>query len=68
MDQFKADLVIPEVNKKINFDLALGKSAGVSATPSFFLDGTKLSDQAASGIVQGDLTAIKEQLDSLIKQ
>ncbi|MGH7218540.1 MAG: DsbA family protein [Candidatus Microsaccharimonas sp.] len=68
MDKFNTDLTAAEVNKKINFDLALGKSAGTSATPTFFVDGEKLGDEEASGIVQGDLTAIKEKLDALIKK
>lgn len=46
--------------------MALGKSAGTSATPTFFLNGEKLDEATSSGIVQGDLTAIKEKLDALI--
>lgn len=40
-EKFKTDLTSPEVNQKINFDQALGKKAGVSATPTFFLNGKK---------------------------
>jgi protein-disulfide isomerase len=68
MDKFTADLASKEVNQKISFDLALGKKAAVSATPSFFLNGTKLDETTASGIVQGDLTAVKAQLDELTKE
>lgn len=67
MDDFTTALASKEVNQKISFDLALGKKATVSATPSFFLNGTKLNEDTASGIVQGDLTAIKAQLDELTK-
>lgn len=67
MDEFTTALASKEVNQKISFDLALGKAAGVSATPTFFVNGEKLSEDAASGIVQGDLTAIKAQLDELTK-
>lgn len=67
MDTFTADLASKEVNQKISFDLALGKKAGVSATPSFFLNGTKLDEEVSSGIVQGNLDAIKAQLDELTK-
>lgn len=66
-DKFKADFASKEINQKISFDLALGKNFDVSATPSFFVNGEKLSEDAASGIVQGDLTAIKAQLDELTK-
>lgn len=66
LDKFKTDLSSKEVNQKINFDLALGKSAAVSATPTFFLDGKKIDETTSSGIVQGNLTAIKKQIDTLI--
>lgn len=65
MDKFQADIAAANVNKKISFDMALGKSVNVSATPSFFLNGEKVDDQTSSGIVQGDLTAIKQKLDAL---
>lgn len=42
-DQFMADLSSSTINQKINFDLAVGKKAGVDATPTFFLNGEKLS-------------------------
>ena len=32
------------INKKINFDIALGRKIGVTGTPTFLLNGTKLSD------------------------
>lgn len=67
MDEFTTALASKEVNQKISFDLAFGKKATVSATPSFFLNGTKLDEEASSGIVQGNLDAIKAQLDELTK-
>lgn len=66
MDKYDVDVVSQPVTQKINFDIALGKSVDVSATPTFFLDGKKLEDETASGIVQGDLTKIKAQLDALV--
>jgi len=66
MDQFNSDLSSANVNQKISFDMAIGKEAGVSATPTFYLNGEKLDDTVSSGIVQGDLTDIKEMLDALI--
>lgn len=68
MDKFNTDIAAANVNKKISFDMALGKSVNVSATPSFFLNGDKVDDETSSGIVQGDLTAIKEKIESLISQ
>lgn len=32
------------INKKINFDIALGRKINVSGTPTFYLNGKKLSD------------------------
>jgi protein-disulfide isomerase len=46
--KFNADLQATAINEKINFDLGLGKKAGVEATPTFYLDGKKL-DTAAYG-------------------
>ncbi len=66
VDKFKEDLTSSPVSKKINFDMALGKSVGTQATPTFFLNGEKVDDATSSGIVQGDLTAIKAKLDALI--
>ena len=68
MDKFNTDIAAKEVNQKISFDLALGKDADVSATPTFFLNGEKIDDTTSSGIVQGDLTAIKAKLDVLIAE
>jgi protein-disulfide isomerase len=66
--QFKTDLSNADVNKKISFDMSLGKAKGASATPTFYLNGEKLDEEAANGIVQGDLTAIKAKLDAALKE
>lgn len=68
LDTFKNDLSARPVTQKINFDLALGKSVDVSATPTFFLNGEKLNDDISNGIIKGDLTGIKAKLDELIKK
>lgn len=36
------------INKKINFDIALGRKIGVTGTPTFLLNGKKLSDDQFS--------------------
>lgn len=64
--KFTSDLSASNVNKKISFDISLGKQNSVSATPTFFLNGEKLDDATSGGIVQGDLTAIKAKLDKLL--
>ena len=66
--KFKADLTNAEINKKISYDMTLGKENDVSATPTFFLNGEKLDDATAGGIVHGDLKAIKAKLDKLLAE
>lgn len=66
--KFKTDLSNADVNKKINFDVALGKAHSVAATPTFYLNGEKLDDATSGGIVQSDLTAVKAKLDTLLAQ
>lgn len=66
MTKFSEDLTSTNVSKKINFDIALGKSVDTQATPTFFLNGEKLETSVADGIVRGNLEAIKEKLDALI--
>lgn len=41
VDTFKTDMTSPKVNKKISFDIEVGKKAKVDATPTFYLDGQK---------------------------
>jgi len=62
-DQFLKDFAGSSVDKKISFDQALGKKLGVNSTPTFYLDGTKISDTVSSAIVNGDTTAIKALID-----
>lgn len=68
LERFTADVAAANVSKKITFDQAIGKKAGAEATPAFYLNGEKLDEAAANGIVQGDLSAIKAKLDALIKE
>jgi protein-disulfide isomerase len=67
IEKFKTELSSDGVNSKISFDMELGKAQNASATPTFFLNGEKLDEKTASGIVQGDLTAVKAKIDSLLK-
>lgn len=59
--QFKDDMASSKVNQKINFDLALGKKAGVNATPSIYLDGTLLDQNTWSNTTNLD-KAIENEL------
>lgn len=68
MGQFETDFRGTSVNSKISFDQALGTKDGVNSTPSFFLNGEPLAKDAAEGLLQGDLTAIKALLDDLLDE
>jgi protein-disulfide isomerase len=53
-----------EINKKINFDIALGRKLNVTGTPSLFLNGEKIPDDNYSDQEALDkliLDALKEQ-------
>lgn len=42
VDTFKTDFASSKVTQKINYDIALGKKADVSATPTIFLNGKQI--------------------------
>jgi protein-disulfide isomerase len=65
-DKFADDLGVSAINQKISFDQALGRKASVSATPSFYLNGEKLSEADASAIVQGDSDKLRELFDAAL--
>lgn len=51
MSRFNSDIANPNVSKKINLDLSIGKKDGVKATPTFMLNGEAVSvDQLESAI------------------
>lgn len=49
VDKFKSDMGSDAVNQKINFDLALGKKAKVSGTPTYVLDGKTVDEYVLDG-------------------
>ncbi len=57
-DTFKKDMTSSRVNKKISFDLELGKKAGVTGTPSIFLNGQE---------IKGDVWNSEEKLDKAVE-
>lgn len=61
-EKFKNDFASSAVNQKINFDSAVGKKVGVSATPTFFLNGKKLDSEIRDQ--QGSVDA--EKLEKLL--
>jgi protein-disulfide isomerase len=65
-DKFLEGLAAKSVNQKISFDQALGKKDAVDSTPTFFLNGEKISDEVSSSTVQGDSSKLKALIDSLL--
>lgn len=59
VNKFTTDLESENITQKIDFDQALGKKAGVDATPIFYLDGTKLDAS-----LLGDSAKLKAKIDS----
>ncbi|MEO5949419.1 MAG: thioredoxin domain-containing protein [Candidatus Saccharimonas sp.] len=45
VDTFTTELTNPNIKKKVDFDVALGKKANVTGTPSFYIDGKNVGDQ-----------------------
>ena len=62
IDTFKQDVAAANVNKKINFDIALGKKSEITSTPSFFIGDQKLSEDD----LYTDNSFDTEKLDKLL--
>lgn len=67
LNKFKTDMAAESVTKKIDFDLALGNKFGVTGTPTFELNGTKVDDTTAGSVISGDGSAMRTKLDELLK-
>lgn len=59
IEKFKSDMGLETVNKKINFDKALGQKINLNGTPSFVLNGQTLSNETWS-----DETKLRKEIDS----
>lgn len=64
--QFRADLEEPSVKQKITFDQALAGKLGVNSTPTFYLNGTKVSSEDATSIAQGNGDTLRDLLDEAL--
>ena len=58
-EKFSSDLGGEAVKNKIDYDKSLGEKAKVEATPSFYLNGTKIESST-----WGDSTKLKEAIDT----
>lgn len=63
MDKFKADMKSPEIIAKVEKDLKDGKQAGVTGTPTVFINGRRPQQRSP----QGYQTIINEELKKLAK-
>lgn len=62
MEKFKSDMSSKNVGDKINFDMAIAKKVGASATPTLLLDGKKLESD-----VWSDKTKFKAAIEDALK-
>lgn len=62
IEKFKTDMGSDAVNAKINFDLALGKKAGVSATPTILLNNEKIE-----GDIWNDQGKLKQKIEEALR-
>lgn len=63
-EQFDTDFASTAINSKISFDQALGTKVGADSTPSFYFNGEPLSQEAASGLLQGNLDPMRALIDA----
>lgn len=68
LDAFDTALAAPESNKKIAFDMALGKKIGVNSTPAIYLNGEKISDEVSGKLQSGDTSALEALIDAALKE
>lgn len=67
-EKFATDIASSSVNQKVLFDQALGNKQAVDSTPTFILNGEKLSSAVSAGFSSGDLTEIKKLLDAALAE
>lgn len=65
-DTFLKDLAGSQVNQKISFDQALAKKVKVDATPTFYLNGSKLDSAVSGAVVQGNTDQLKALIDKAL--
>lgn len=67
-EKFKTDLSSKSITKKISFDQSLGRSVKVGGTPTFFLNGEELDQNATNSIVRGDAEPLRKILNAKLKE
>lgn len=67
LNKFRTDMGLEKVNAKINFDLSLGIKAGVTGTPTFVLNGQKISDDLGTNIISGNGKDFRAAIDKALQ-
>lgn len=63
-EKFAADYDKEDLQKKIDFDLALGAKDKVTGTPSFLFNGEAMPAEVADSLINGDIEAVSKWIDS----
>lgn len=66
-EKFKKEMGSTNVDAKVGFDLALGKKVGVSATPTFIINGKKVAEDVSSSVINGDGAKMRDALNDALK-
>lgn len=67
MDQFKSDIVSPELIAYVRMDMESGKQIGVGGTPSMYINGSKATGndfEALKTEIDAELAAVQAQVDA----
>lgn len=68
LEKFKADMISDEVTRRINRDRALAAKIGADSTPTFVLNGEKLTSDITEDLGQSGGKKLRELLDKKIKE
>lgn len=66
-DKFTADYESEAVQKKIDFDLAVGGKDRVTGTPTFIFNGEPVPAETSNALINGDVETATKWLDSNLK-
>jgi protein-disulfide isomerase len=66
--RFTTDLTSEAISKKITFDTALGKKAGVSGTPTFYVNGKDISSDIKNPNGGIDEAKLSDAFDAALKE
>lgn len=68
LEQFVSDFSDNAILQKINFDQALGSQDGATSTPTFVLNGERVSDDVRSALSQGNIEPLQNLFDELLAE